>query len=438
MKTSYFLSFYFLSFMVVTFVLAIFSCSDSTDADFSAPYDSSSPKIVETSDSLEAKGLITPFTGDRKQLQKGTVTRTAHDNDLDEELRQLEEVPIFLQVQGNTSHHQFLSATEKGKELFMSTLNDAHDNQKFYLKILPAVSGIPYLIYSKQTGTPIRIGSYTNQPKVKVLYASNDNKGNLFGASWDIKRAKYSSEAYIIENEDFPEQNGSNPWWGVYYNVITANGVKIIFERYKQSPKQEFKIIPAEKFRIESIRFNIDATATLAKNPDLLFSDRFTNNGPIEQKHTFSISSTYKETSNFVKKTSYSLSLSVEASVKVPFVTGGKITTSTSFGKEFTYGKSEEHSTTINREYPILVPAKYTARMNLTLYKYNMDVEYIATCIGLTSGKRINIKGRWQGVDVQETDAVLDLTPINGNKGEAKKITITKSMLNSKRTIKVM
>ena len=67
-----------------------------------------------------------------------------------------------------------------------------------------------------------------------------------------------------------------------------------------------------------------------------------------------------------------------------------------------------------------------------------MDVEYIATCIGLTSGKRINIKGRWQGVDVQETDAVLDLTPINGNKGEAKKITITKSMLNSKRTIKVM
>ena len=148
--------------------------------------------------------------------------------------------------------------------------------------------------------------------------------------------------------------------WGntdVYYNAITADGNKVLFSKYNNSPKQEFQIIPVEEFKIESITFNIDNTATLTQEPELVYSDRFVNNSPIEQKHTFSISKTYKETSSFTKKTSYSLSIKTDFSVKIPIIADGKISTTLSSSKEFTYGKSEEHTITINRDYPIIIPA---------------------------------------------------------------------------------
>lgn len=388
--------------------------------------------------------VIVPIEGnieEVRRLKSKLRTRASYDgNDyqlLQQELRQLDEIPIYLQVQGNSDERRFLSATEKGKELTVETFKENSLNQQFYIKILPASSGIPYLIYSKKTGTPISLGAYKNNPDIKVLYTKNDASGSLFGASWDIKRAEYSSNSYIIENQDFPQKGNSGYWLDIYYSVITVNGSKISFSKYNKSPKQEFQIIPVEKFKIESVRFNVDNTATLTQTPELVYSDRFINNGPIEQKHTFTISKTYKETSNFIKKTSYNVSVTTEVSTSVPLVADGKISSTTSSGKEFTYGKSEEHSITINRDYPIVIPANYMGVMKLTLFKYNMDVEYVATCVGMSSGKKIEIRGRWQGVDVQKTEAVLDLTPINGNTSGAKSITISDDMLKSNKVIKI-
>lgn len=75
--------------------------------------------------------------------------------------------------------------------------------------------------------------------------------------------------------------------------------------------------------------------------------------------------------------------------------------------------------------------------MKLTLYKYDMDVDYIATCIGKISGKEIKIKGRWQGVSYEESNAVLNLTPINGSQTQGRSVVITKEMLESNKVIKI-
>lgn len=89
-----------------------------------------------------------------RRLKSKLRTRASYDgNDyqlLQQELRQLDEIPIYLQVQGNSDGRRFLSATGKGKELTVETFKENSLNQQFYIKILPAVSGIPYLIYSKK------------------------------------------------------------------------------------------------------------------------------------------------------------------------------------------------------------------------------------------------------------------------------------------------
>lgn len=388
--------------------------------------------------------IIVPIEGNRDSILrlKSIKTRAGYDGDddyqlLQEELRQLDEIPIYLQVQGNSDERQFLSATNKGRELKVETFNGKSENQKFYLKILPAVSGIPYLIYSKKTGTPIRLGAYKSNPDVKILYASQDASGSLFGASWDIKRAQYSSNSYIIENQDFPQQGDSGYWLDIYYSVITVNGSKISFSKYNKSPRQEFKIIPVENFEVEKVEFSIDANATLTETPKVVFSDKFTNNGPISQKHSFSISETYKETSSFNKKTSYNVNVTVESKVKVPFLAEGKITTSVSAGQEFTYGKSEEHSKTITRVVDVEVPANSMANVSFTIYTYNMDVPYIATCVGKTSGRKIKVRGMWHGVSVEASNGIINVTPTNGNSAGAKSIPITNEMLKAKKVIKI-
>lgn len=427
-------------FLVLLFFSVLTSC---TSNEFQTDLQK---KMVQKSETLknkvsvEKEDSIIPLVGERNHRIRITNTRAIDDGDeaLKEELEQLNEIPIYLQVQGNSSDKQFLNATNKGKELTVENFKGNSLNQQFYLKILPASVGIPYLIYSKATGTPIRIGAYKKHPEIKVLYASNDDDtSSLFGASWNIKRAQYSSSAYIIENQDYPQQGSSGIWSDIYYYAITVNDSKISFAKYNKLPQQEFAIVPVENFKIESITFNQDASATLSKTPQVIFSDRYTNNGPIKQNHTFEIVDTYKKTSNFSRKTSYNVTVETTVTVKVPFVAKGEIKTTVSEGQEFTYGKSEEHSFTVDRTYPVEVPANYRADMSLTLYKYNMDVEYTATCIGLTSGKRIKIKGRWTGVDVEESDAVLTQTPINGNNNSSRSIIITKDMLRTNKIIKI-
>ena len=404
----------------------------------------SSEKITSVEQMVtKPDSIIVPIEGNRDSLQKlKTIkTRSSFDGEdyqlLQEELTQLDEIPIYLQVQGNSDERQFLSATNKGKELTVEKFNGKSENQKFYLKIFPSVLGIPYLIYSKKTGTPIRLGAYKSNPNVKILYASQDASGSLFGASWDIKRAQYSSNSYIIENQDFPQQGNSGYWPDIYYSVITVNGSKISFSKYNKSPRQEFKIIPVEEFEVEKVEFDIDANATLTQTPKVLFSDKFTNNGPISQKHSFSITETYKETSSFNKKTSYNVNVTVESKLKVPLLIEGKITVSKSSGEEFTYGKSEEHSKTINRTVNVEVPANSMADLSFTIYTYKMDVPYIATCVGKTSGKKIKVRGIWHGVSVEASNGIVNVTPINGNPAGAKSILITNEMLKYKKTIKI-
>ncbi len=416
------------------FAILLFSCSaeeDSFKVDEIVAGLSEVPDI-ENVDSLN--NVIIPIEGDRDTLQRPISTRAAYE--IREEINQLDGIPFYLQVQGNSTTKQFLNAASAGTEVTVANYAGNTD-QQFYIRILPATSGIPYLIYSKRTETPIRLGVYTNNPNVKILYADYTGTTGLFGASWDFRKGVYTPNSFILENQDSPQQGSSGNWWDIYYPVVTVNDAKVSFSQYNNSPRQEFAIVPAETFRIEEIRYNIDASAVLTKMPNVVFSDGYTNRGPIEQSHSFTISETYKETSTYNKKTSYSVNLSTKVSAKVPFVDiSSEISTSITSGEEYTYGESEEKTFSISRTYPVVVPANHRAELTLTLFKYNIDVEYVAVCRGLTSGKRINIKGRWNGVDFVETDAVLDLFPINGV-GARSRMVITKEMLKTNNLIRV-
>lgn len=422
----------YLLFFALASSLASCSSDDSFDSlEMSSKVDLSASR-AKMSCSLDSNSII-PLQGDSAQMRKVKTQTMSLDSYsmLSEELRQLDQMPIYLQVRGNTSSRNFLDVSGEGKEVTVQNFKSNNLQQEFYIKILPASTGIPYLIYSKKTNTPLSVGSYASNPNVMVVYAKPASNTSTFGCSWDIFRGNYSTESFVIENQDYPRQGSSGQWYDIYYSVITANDAKISLDKYSNLPKQEFSIIPVEDFEVENVTFDTNAS-TLSNAPMVVFSDKFTNIGPVDQNHTFSITDSYKETSSYTKKTSYNINITTTVQAKVPFVLNGEIRTSVSEGQDFTYGKSEEHSFSISRSYPIVVPANYNAQMTLTLSKYTMDVEYCAVCVGKTSGKRINIRGVWKGVDVQESNAVLQLTPINGTKSVSRSIPITEEMMSKR------
>ncbi len=379
---------------------------------------------------VNVEDSIIPFVGNRDTLKRPIQLFTSEE--VRKEIDQLEDIPFYLQVQGNSSSRQFLSATSAGTEITVENYNGKTE-QQFYIKVPSSVMGIPYLIYSKITNTVLKVGTYKSDPDTKVLYADYTDSNSSFGASWDFRKGTYSKNSFVIENQDIPQQGSSGNWMDIYYPAITVNDSKVSFSQYNNSPRQEFVIVPAEDFEVESIRYITDASAILEQMPDIVYKDTYTNNGPIQQTHKFTISESYKETSSFQRKTSYNVNVTTSFKCKVPFVASGEIKTSVTEGQDFIYGDSEEHTKTINREYPVDVPAYHVAKLTLTLLKYNMDVEYIATCKGLTSGKKLEIRGRWVGIDVVETNAVADVTPING--GKSTRIIITDDMLKSGKPI---
>lgn len=424
------------SLLTVLALILFFSCSSNEEHftdDAKTNTEIINPELDLEDDVSLMDDIILSLEGNRDTLRKPqTLNRLSYMDSY--EIDQLNEVPIYLKVMGNSSNRQFMTASNRGAELKMDTYK-GNTSQQYYIKILPSSSGIPYLIYSKQTNTPISIGSYKKAPNVKVLFARNDANGSLFGSSWDFKKGEYTEKSFVIENQDFPESGGGS-WWDIYYNAITVNDSKISFSKYNRNPRQEFEIIPVETFVVENIAFDLDAGTVLSKVPLQVYKNGYSNNGPIEQTHTFQVNQSYTQSSDFKRSTSYKVSLSTTVTTKVPFIVKGEISTSTEFGQQFTYGTSESKTTAVNRNYPIKIPANYRADLSLIFFKYKLNVNYIATCRGLTSGRIIAIKGVWDGIDVDETDANLTLTPLSG-RGVTKNIKITKEMLNSKRVIEI-
>lgn len=162
---------------------------------------------------INVKDSIMPFEGNRDTLKRPVQLFTSEE--VRREIDQLEDIPFYLQAQGNSSSRQFLSATSAGTEVTVENYNGS-TNQQFYIKVPSSIMGIPYLIYSKTTNTVLKIGAYTSDPDTKVLYADYTDSNSSFGASWDFRKGTYSKNSFVIENQDLPQQGSSGNWMDIF------------------------------------------------------------------------------------------------------------------------------------------------------------------------------------------------------------------------------
>lgn len=113
---------------------------------------------------------------------------------------------------GSSTSKKYLKCSGNGKEVTLDELSES-DESKFYLKILPASSGIPYLIYSNKSRTPLCVGHYSNSPDDKILMAAAEDSESLYSSSWDLIPSSYYKGYFSIQSESyFGQSDPDNPW----------------------------------------------------------------------------------------------------------------------------------------------------------------------------------------------------------------------------------
>ena len=132
----------------------------------------------------------------------------------------IRELPVTIKVRtvasGSTTSNSYLFCDGAGKEVTLGNSSTSLGS-RFYLKILPATSGIPYLIYSSASNTPLSVGYYTNAPDDKILMTAKDNSGSLYSAGWDLIPSTYKGY-FSIQSESYLGQSDPNNSWSVFYH----------------------------------------------------------------------------------------------------------------------------------------------------------------------------------------------------------------------------
>ena len=250
-------------------VIGISSCSQE-DYELSKVSNQTETRSLPQSDSVCFDSIITPLIVNPdsvKRPQTRSYSAPHDDEYFSANMWAIRELPITLQARGQANTgNRYLSTNGKSREITLEG-SAYSDSQKFYLRILPASTGIPYLIYSYKERTPISVGQYNSDPNNKVLFTRPNDSGSLYSAEWDLIPSDYKGY-FAIQSQSYLGQSDPNNSWSVFYHVLEVrDNNKIGYAQYTKKAQQEFLIVPFNAFTLNYIEFHKDDATVTKQEP---------------------------------------------------------------------------------------------------------------------------------------------------------------------------
>lgn len=409
------------TYFTILMAIGLLGMSSCTQDDYELQNEDTHLNLTSRSlsslDSLVNDSIITPLIVDSNLLERAKTTMSpSYDDNYDEHFSSnmfnLRELPITLKARGkgNTSG-QYLSSNGAGKEVNLRSTNQSIWEQ-FYLKVLPASSGIPYLIYSKQSNTPIAVGQYDSNPNNKVLYAQPNASGSLYSAGWDLIPSAYKGY-FAIQSESYLGQSDPNNMWSVFNYVLEVkNSDKMGYGQYTKKPQQEFLITPVNGFTLNYIEFHKES-ATVTKRAPLKLTTYSQNE--TEERRPFTI-----QAAHYADDESY---FSESSTLKIPVQNNTSLfyrPTVVAEHLRIPLAVKPEDDPAPIREKPDMLYSNATQRIRITLKfdingtaapnclieatsyleNYSVSADYTAHMSYNHNGeiREVKIKGRWYGI----------------------------------------
>lgn len=341
------------------------------------------------------------------------------------------EMPATIKVRsiatnGSTSGYVNLYCKGKGAEVSLNNSNDARNN-RFYIKVLPFYTGIPYLIYSTSSRTPLTVGYYTKKPDEKILMAAKEENVSLMSAGWDLLRSNTYKNYYAIQSKSYLGQSDPNNSWSIFYYVLeAASGNKVRYaQRVDNKAQQEFIITPDAKFDIISLEYDV-VSPSVSKST---FSKVMTVKNTSSQEKSINVPFDFYEMENsFFNRNSWNVNLNFSnpnIKFKRPSVISGNVVSPDVNSSEDALFLSNGYQN-INRHvvytYPIRCKASSIAKVTLNFVKYNVTIKYTAKAQCTIDGniRECILKGTWTGSIIEDPKEVrpkesITYTPLDSD-----------------------
>lgn len=307
-------------------------------------------------------------------------------------LSQLEGIPVNIKLKSGNRNYSYLSTNKKNAQVDLHSIDDGSLKQR-------------WLIGYNGRSISVEGGAYTNG----YIYADT-GQGNLnpkitstgFDSAF-LQEGPIESSYYICA---LSYKLPSTFMETYYLYSVDAVNRGILFEKEsKTGDRHIWEIIPVETFTLTDVSYFMDAGDRIDSSLVYVRNYSLDNRGfPNPANHKVTISEKYETFSQFteVKGLKMTNKISNSASVKIgiPLISiGGGVDWEKTTEKSWSYSttQSETKQFTFTDEYSIVVPANLLTTLQVYKMNYNLNVSYVGTLVGNTTGRKIKLKGKWSG-----------------------------------------
>lgn len=314
----------------------------------------------------------------------------------------IREMPVTIKVRsvasGSSSSMSYLYCLGAGQEVKLGN-TEITPEKRFYIKVCPPSSGIPYLIYSMQAQTPLTVGQYTNDPNNKIVMASKDNSLSSLCA-WDLLPSSSYKGYFAIENTMYLGQDGSS----IFSHVIEAKaGDRLGYaKRDNWKGQQDFLITTIDSFKISTIEYDLQ-NATLTDGEPIVAPNSLVNIEDYAIKQYIVASKPKTDTSSFYEK-SGDLNLNLfskpDSLFFRPEPIAGRVTILDGAKPKIPYTTTTyEMSDTIKWKGEIEMKPRCLLELTTKFKTYHLRVPFVATAVYMkgNEAREVKFEGTWNG-----------------------------------------
>lgn len=354
------------------------------------------------------KDSVSLFSNGKKPLKKKTRSYyPENDEYYSSNMWAIRELPFTISPRSNPE----LGFQDNGmrKELTLS-----YAKSTFYLRILPASSGIPYLIYSTRSRTPLVCGQYNSNPNNKLVFVWDSEA--ISSGSWDLIPSSYQGYFAIESQDHFGTADPDNPWSFFYYVIEAKDNNQIGYAQYTQKPQQEFLLGFKDHFKIKNIEFDKSTAVVTEREPLKVESAGITDDVIGTSNVTLQASTTVKESSYYYENGKSLLIPIADSQQKYfrPTIILGRFIPpknfsvaedkdSTLFMPKARYTSTVQYiEKTLSFTIPTTVEQKSLVEATSFLKNYNVSCNYVITLSlkkeNEDNEREVKLKGTWHGV----------------------------------------
>lgn len=331
--------------------------------------------------------------------------------EIPEPIDQLAGIPVNIRLVGQVDkNYNYLSSNAKSDVVDRHSSDDGSLRQQWYISKNSSLFG--YNI--KVVGGAKVIGYITLGGGPNEYYPFlHKNAYNIYNFD-NVPNTSYYNIAY---------KGYSFPYISLLLCAEGTNRDLLFKHTEKTDNRAIWEIIPVEDFELTDIRYLPIPGKIFTPTLDYKKPRTITNDGDTKITHEIIISETIMESSTFSKVEGVTMTnkITTKANVGLPVINGGgEISHEHTTAKNWSYqeSKTEQRERVIQDKFSIEIPPHTKYIIDVTAVTYNIDVTYIATLVGKKSGKTIQLKGTWRGVECNGID-------YNAHTADGKAVTVT-------------